>query len=41
MEAERAVPLDPITYEMRDGKIGDVRVYVGHERALGAASSGG
>ncbi len=30
-----------ITYEMRDGKIGHVRVYVGHERALGAASSGG
>jgi ketosteroid isomerase-like protein len=30
-----------ITYEMRDGKIGYVRVYVGHERALGAASSGG
>lgn len=30
-----------ITYEMRDGKIGHVRVYVGHERALDAASSGG
>ena len=30
-----------ITYEMRDGKIGYARVYVGHERALGAARSGG
>ena len=30
-----------ITYEMRDGKIAYVRVYVGHERALGAASNGG
>ena len=30
-----------VTYEMRDGKIGYVRVYVGHERALAAASSGG
>jgi hypothetical protein len=30
-----------ITYEMRDGRIGYVRVYVGHERPLDAASSGG
>jgi hypothetical protein len=30
-----------ITYELRDGRIGYVRVYVGHERALDAASSGG
>jgi hypothetical protein len=30
-----------ITYEMRAGKIGHVRVYVGHERARDAASSGG
>jgi hypothetical protein len=30
-----------ITYEMRDGKIGHVRVYLGHERARDAASSGG
>ena len=30
-----------ITYEMRDGKIGYVRVYVGHDRARAAASSGG
>lgn len=30
-----------ITYEMRDGRIGHVRVYVGHERARDAASSGG
>ena len=30
-----------ITYEMRDGKIGHVRVYVGHERALSAANTGG
>ena len=30
-----------ITYEMRGGKIGHVRVYVGHERAVDAARSGG
>jgi hypothetical protein len=30
-----------ITYEMRDGRIGHVRVYLGHERARDAASSGG
>jgi hypothetical protein len=30
-----------ITYEMRDGRIGYVRVHVGHERALDSASSGG
>lgn len=30
-----------ITYEMRDGRIEYVRVYVGHERALDAASSDG
>jgi ketosteroid isomerase-like protein len=30
-----------ITYEMRDGKIAHVRVYLGHERARDAASSGG
>ena len=30
-----------ITYEMRDGKIGHVRVYLGHDRAREAASSGG
>jgi hypothetical protein len=30
-----------ITYELRDGKIARVRVYVGHERARDAASSGG
>jgi hypothetical protein len=37
---EREVALG-ITYEMRDGRIGHVRVYVGHERALDAARSGG
>ena len=30
-----------ITYELRDGKIAHVRVYLGHERARAAASSGG
>jgi ketosteroid isomerase-like protein len=30
-----------ITYELRDGKIAHVRVYLGHERARDAASSGG
>lgn len=30
-----------ITYEMRGGMIGYVRVYVGHDRARAAASSGG
>ena len=30
-----------ITYEMRAGRIGHVRVYLGHERARAAASSGG
>jgi ketosteroid isomerase-like protein len=30
-----------ITYEMRAGKIGHVRVYLGHERARDAASSDG
>ena len=30
-----------ITYEMRDGKIAHSRVYVGHDRARDAASSGG
>jgi ketosteroid isomerase-like protein len=30
-----------ITYEMRGGRIGHVRVYLGHERARDAASSGG
>jgi ketosteroid isomerase-like protein len=30
-----------ITYEMRDGKIGHARVYVGHARARDAARSGG
>jgi ketosteroid isomerase-like protein len=29
------------TYEMRDGRIAHVRVYVGHERAVEAARSGG
>jgi ketosteroid isomerase-like protein len=29
------------TYEMRNGKIAHVRVYVGHERAAEAARSGG
>jgi ketosteroid isomerase-like protein len=29
------------TYEMRDGRIARVRVYVGHERAIEAARSGG
>jgi SnoaL-like domain len=30
-----------ITYEMRAGKIGHVRVYLGHERARDAARNGG
>jgi ketosteroid isomerase-like protein len=30
-----------ITYEMRGGKIAHVRVYLGHERAVDAARSGG
>lgn len=30
-----------ITYELRDGRIAYVRVYLGHERAHDAASSGG
>jgi ketosteroid isomerase-like protein len=30
-----------ITYEMRDGRIAHARVYLGHERARDAASSGG
>ena len=30
-----------ITYELRDGRIAYVRVYVGHDRARDAASSGG
>jgi SnoaL-like protein len=30
-----------ITYELSDGKIAHVRVYLGHERARDAASSGG
>ena len=30
-----------ITYEMRDGRIGHVRVYVGHDRARDAARTGG
>jgi hypothetical protein len=30
-----------ITYELRGGKIAHVRVYLGHERARDAASSGG
>ena len=30
-----------ITYELRGGRIAHVRVYVGHDRARGAASSGG
>jgi ketosteroid isomerase-like protein len=29
------------TYEMRDGRIRHVRVYVGHDRAVSAARSGG
>jgi SnoaL-like domain len=29
-----------ITYEMRGGRIGHARVYLGHERARDAASSG-
>jgi ketosteroid isomerase-like protein len=29
-----------ITYELRDGRIAHVRVYVGHDRARDAASSG-
>lgn len=30
-----------ITYELRGGRIGHVRVYVGHDRARDAVSSGG
>jgi ketosteroid isomerase-like protein len=30
-----------ITYELRDGRIAYVRVYLGHDRARDAASSGG
>ena len=29
-----------ITYEMRDGRIGHVRVYLSHDRALAAAADG-
>jgi hypothetical protein len=39
MEADDATRLG-ITYEMRAGKLGHVRVYLGHERARDAASSG-
>jgi hypothetical protein len=44
MEADDATRLEiqlGITYEMRAGKIGHVRVYLGHERARDAASIGG
>ena len=30
-----------ITYEMREGRIGHVRVYLSHERAIEAAANGG
>jgi len=30
-----------ISYEMRDGRIGHVRVYLGHDRALEQAAAGG